>query len=320
VGYILISPELDFVLYIPNLAIDKMGETVEVGESLRLRAEFYDWDGDLFDPDSVYVSIWNNSGSKVVDRANANRQALGSYYYDYNVPSDLNISYAEQWTYLFEGVVGESKILDRGYFTVLPQVLVPRYSSVLEVATLLHQDITDETTPSEQEVARWLVAKERYIDELLNTSFTKRTTTNEIHTLDVRTPQAIGWIPVFLNHRPVQRITKFEYRYWWWGDWTEDSEGNIWRLEDNVLKVRRIWWWGRRYDIRVSYEWGYSEVPADIRELCTKLVVVDILQSEAYQHLLPAGMNSVIEIAQRAENYRDDCRAIIQRRKEASLI
>ena len=74
--------------------------------------------------------------------------------------------------------------------------------------------------------------------------------------------------------------------------------------------------------MRITYQYGYDEPTGDITELCSKLVVLDILKSERYGKLLPAsrGAEGVLPMLALYEEYSADCDRIWNRLRKIGLV
>lgn len=296
-----------------------MREQIEIGKTIKLRAEFLDWDNAQYDPTTVKISIWNNKAVKKVDAQTATRQATGHYYYDYTIPDDETVEVVEQWTYVFDGQTGDSHSLDRGYFTVVNKLITTDYTTVLDIEILLQQDIDDTTTPSMQEVVRLIKKKEALIDNLCDTAWREKTVTEEFH-YQRENPVGSWWIYFNLKKTPVRELTALKIRNWGfqWIDYF--ARENTWALDENSLRINRFFTMGLRWrSLKISYTYGETEVPEDISELCAKLVLLDLLRAERYANLLPSGVNGVLNLAFVYDNLQSDINRILDRYRKIKL-
>lgn len=62
---------------------------VVMGDTIRLCAEFRDWNGELSDPDNVELTIYDQNKNKIVT-LNPDKEDTGIYFYDYTI--ELNDS------------------------------------------------------------------------------------------------------------------------------------------------------------------------------------------------------------------------------------
>lgn len=64
------------------------------GETLRIKAEIVDIDGNPADPSTVTISIGKPDRSLDITDAAMTKSATGSYYYDYTIASDEGVYYS----------------------------------------------------------------------------------------------------------------------------------------------------------------------------------------------------------------------------------
>lgn len=83
-----------------------------MGNTIKLRAEFRDYDGELYDPSTVTLKIYNTNrnqlGSTVTVTDN-DRVDVGIYECEYTVPIGSG-----NLTYEFEGITGSMPVVGRG--------------------------------------------------------------------------------------------------------------------------------------------------------------------------------------------------------------
>ena len=295
-------------------------EEYEVGETVELTVQFYDWSNVLTDVDTCVVSIWDAAGNAKLTEAAATHRSTGNYYYLYTIPDATTVHAVEQWRYLFKGTVGDVVQIDKGYFTVTENP-VTYYGTVWDVELLLQHDITDTTNPSMQQVTRLIKRKEELIEQMTKTAWREMTVTEEIH-YQRENPGGGLWIYFPLNYTPVREISKFEIRSWDsdWVDYTSDT--NLYQVDTNLNQVRVYRYytgWARWKSMRITYTYGYSRPTQDVVELCTKLVTLDVLKGERYAHLLPHGADSVLPMMAMVNEYKEDTDRIWNRLRKIGL-
>jgi hypothetical protein len=79
-----------------------------IGDTIRLKAEFKNFDGEYFSPDNVVLKIYNIS-REIIEEINVTPYEKGKYQYDYTIPGE------EEGPLYFEfcGTVGEKPVLRR---------------------------------------------------------------------------------------------------------------------------------------------------------------------------------------------------------------
>jgi hypothetical protein len=58
-----------------------------IGDTVRLRATFFSYEGTPADPDNVVCTIYSHIGEAILESGEAQREAEGVYYYDYTIPA-----------------------------------------------------------------------------------------------------------------------------------------------------------------------------------------------------------------------------------------
>ena len=90
---------------------------VTSGDTIRLKATFYDWDGVLADPTAITVTFYDSSktaiGTAVTLTLETAKISTGVYFYDYTVPSGYTKMYYE-----FNGTVDGDPSIERGELRV----------------------------------------------------------------------------------------------------------------------------------------------------------------------------------------------------------
>lgn len=57
------------------------------GNTVMIKAQFYDFDGRLVDPDFVNVTIYSHATREILFEDDALKESVGVYYYYFTVPS-----------------------------------------------------------------------------------------------------------------------------------------------------------------------------------------------------------------------------------------
>lgn len=79
------------------------------GDTVRLKASFYNYLGALADPTGVKITIYDGQRTVLVDAVAATKETTGIYYYDYLVP----VSGVGPLYYEFSGTLEGSVALGR---------------------------------------------------------------------------------------------------------------------------------------------------------------------------------------------------------------
>lgn len=103
------------------------------------------------------------------------------------------------------------------------------------------------------------------IDELAGSAWRKCSVKDEYHRMGYPVPYGFWLVarPVYLRYFPVTEITNLEV---WQGgndyqNFTNSQQGRLgrWWLvgEEGILWINWMWWYAGRYDVKVSYNYGY---------------------------------------------------------------
>jgi hypothetical protein len=88
-----------------------------IGDTVRFKATFYDWEDALTDPTEIIVKIYDSRkvqlGETITLDMTENKESTGVYFYDYVVPAGHTRLYYE-----FNGVVGGLPSVERGEIRV----------------------------------------------------------------------------------------------------------------------------------------------------------------------------------------------------------
>mgnify|MGYP000055858391 FL=1 len=89
--------------------------TVYRGETVRIKATIKDFSGNLFDPDSQEIKIYDPSNTLKETNTSPTKESVGVYYIDYNIPSDSNTGV---WYVEWKVVKSDKTGKERYYFEV----------------------------------------------------------------------------------------------------------------------------------------------------------------------------------------------------------
>lgn len=299
---------------------------IEIGETIQLSVEWKNWAGVFYDPSEIFITIWDQDNTIKIDAgkygvdSNFEKDAVGKYSYYYTVPEDATVDVVSQWRYELKAIDADSRVSkEHGYFTIVDRGIQTTYATIKDVEILLQKDITDATAPSMQEVTRLIRGKEDFIDDFTHQAWREVAVTDE-YKYHRENPIGHWFLYYPLKYAPVREITGLELRTWGhtWIDRFDNTD--LWDLDENTLRIYRfLTSWIRWKSIRVSYKYGHTTVPRDIRELCAKLVTLDILKGERYASALPGGIDGVLSMSELYKQYNDDCNKILDRYRRILL-
>lgn len=82
--------------------------------------------------------------------------------------------------------------------------------------------------------------------------------------------------------------------------WVDESTGTLYLYRRSIL-------FSRYKQVRVNYRYGKEEVPADIQEICAKLVAADLMETDFYRYTTP-GSEEAPNAEAVAEGFREQAK------------
>lgn len=213
---------------------------------------------------------------------------------------------------------------------------MPTYCSATDVSGFLQVAAFGAgTKPTLTQVNDMIDRKEQFIDTFTHHSFKTTTITNEYRDFPrERFSYRYGWdgFRVFLDHRQI-RLTaglkldtgagdKLEiFDGATFIDWTStrtDGRGDDFWVEPElgILWIRTISHYPKASSIRITYRYGSSTVPDDIKDACMLLVSADIISNEDRSILMPDVGTSQVPYDNRSSQWKREAREILNLRTE----
>ena len=184
------------------------------------------------------------------------------------------------------------------------------------------------TTPTQETVEDRINEAEDYIDNDTGHSFRTTSVSNEYHTVTGVYSIFTGF-PIHLSHREITTLLSGtdKIEVWEgssWVDWVADTgrvegrSGSYWLdYEKGVLYLKK---WARYpKGVRVSYRYGASSVPKDVRKAAILLACADLVESDDRSNLLPESGTSQISYGSKASSWRTQVGKILGKREEFKL-
>lgn len=198
------------------------------------------------------------------------------------------------------------------------------YCTVADVSDFLRIPINATTSPTKAQVEKIINRKEEYLDRRIGHTFGRnKTITKEIH--DLALLYTYGWgTPIYLQHRNCRALDSSQ------GDKIEIWEGASSNYTDILGNTE--WYefdetYGRLYlrgylfsimrknRVRVTYRYGDTTVPDDVKDACVKLTCIELLNTSLRMDTLPMGGNA-INPQQSMNVWKADVEEIIGERAE----
>jgi hypothetical protein len=202
------------------------------------------------------------------------------------------------------------------------------YCTVEDIADFLRIPITATTTPNKTQVEKIINRKEEELDRRIGHTFGReKTITKEIHDLPLL--YTFGWgTPIWLQHRQIKPLNSSS------GDKIEVWKGSGSAYDD--ILTNNQWYefdetYGRLYlrgflfsimrknRIRVTYRYGDTTVPDDVKDACIKLACIDLISTSLRMDQIPIG-GSAINVENSIKLWREDIEDCIVNRREVFII
>ena len=165
-------------------------------------------------------------------------------------------------------------------------------------------DFNANTKPTNTEVQAWIDESQDEIDRETMHAWREKTVTKEQHHISFPSYQYIDGSLIKLAHRNIRELTSGTDLLEIWdgsnyvdylANKTEGRNNDYWAVEENgwvFIKTYPIYS-SRSFGARVTYRYGETSVPKDIKRACVLLTTVHMLQSEDRSVLLPEGTSNI---------------------------
>jgi hypothetical protein len=190
--------------------------------------------------------------------------------------------------------------------------------------------LSETSEPARSEVEAWINEAEDYIDEQTHHAWRSTTVTNEMHDHHMRW-DGFGHLEyaVTLQNRSVIAFTSGTDKIELWNGsawkdlvlssngfteardkdyWVDYTDGIIYLVSQRPLLGRDT--------VRVTYRYGETVVPGDIKRAAEMLAGLQYLESDFYRLGLPDGQDFASPKASIMQKWRDDVEKILEHRKE----
>ncbi len=191
-------------------------------------------------------------------------------------------------------------------------------------------DFDEDTNPTKDEVDDWINESEDEIDRETMHAWRSVTVTKEQHHIKGPSYQIRDGSVIKLIHRNIKTLTSgTDLLEIWDGkeyvDYlatkTEGRNNDYWANEENgwvFIKTYPLYL-PRTFGARVTYRYGETVVPGDIKRACVLLTAVQMLQSEDRSVLIPEGTSN-ISYNKKIEDWEKRAEKILSRNRELPLI
>ena len=244
------------------------------GESVRINNTFIDIAGELYDPETIELKIYDPEATLISTvtyfAGEIIRDSEGVYYYNYNIESDaIPGYYITNWNAVASGFADISE----GQFRVV-LIVEKLYITVDEVKSAM----SGKSGSSDDEIRdniRYAMAE---VDLIAGKSFYSGTDKTEW--FDTRTPNPNTFInQLFLTYTPVQAITtlkEFDLIKTMVKEYAESE----YFVDSNGVIILTTGSFVHQYNrVEVVYKYGYSAVPRVISELTSVISQIGLLST-----------------------------------------
>lgn len=244
-------------------------------ETIRVTNTFRDENNELYDPDTIELYIYDPKDGlySVVNTTDGDIRKLstGVWGYDFNIPADAVTGWwIVNWTAI---VIGSQNDVTKAQFKVRD----PERRLYTQPEYVYSRAGQDENFVSKHDVNYFIVEAMAEVDALMGKVYDYSTSVTEW--FDTTEPNPNTKVTkLFLRYTPMRYVTSVE-EYDTSGDLekTYTSDDYYIDLETGMLGLRTLAFGHQEHRVRVRYNYGYDNVPANIQQLTTVFATLKIL-------------------------------------------
>lgn len=205
--------------------------------------------------------------------------------------------------------------------------MVVTYCTVQDVSDFLRVPITATTTPNKTQVEKIINRKEAEIERRIGHAWREKQIVDEVH--DLPLVYSFGWgTPIFLQHRRIKDLDASQgdkIEIWQGSQDTysnilgNDSWYNIEQTHGKLFLRGFIFSILRKHRCRVTYRYGDTVVPDDIKDALIKMVSIEIISTSFRMDKLPMGGNG-INIQTSMTKWQEDIDRTVADRRETFVV
>lgn len=279
-----------------------------------------------------------NLGLTSDDNFNVSVQGL-----DIALTTDYTVSHSStNTTITFVNALFDTQYIIVTFFEAFTSGDTPTYCTSADVFTFLQlgassdvnftgkTDFDSTTNPTNLTVEGWINESEDYIDQETMHAWRAVTVTKEQHHLEAPHYQLRDGSEIKLLHRNIRTLTSGTDLLEVWdgtqyldylANKTEGRNSDYWANEQDGFIFIKTYpaYTPRTFGVRVTYRFGDSTVPGDIKRACVLLTSIHFLQSEDRSVLLPEG-SSNIPYQTKSDKWQEKVDEIMDKRREIVLV
>jgi hypothetical protein len=203
------------------------------------------------------------------------------------------------------------------------------YASVEDVGILLEMTFSQSTKPTTAEVEELLIQMTSMIEEETHHTWRDVQVVDEYHDAGTWVPGwgSFGWeCMIKLRHRAVRQFSSVDgdkIEYWNGAVWTnilatgvEGRNNDFWcDYNSGILYSRGRIPQSMNSSWRVTYRYGETTVPGDLRMTCAKMAAKEIVRAENRVELLVEGTTHMIW-GDKIKGWNEEIQNVLDRHKE----
>ena len=289
--------------------------------------------GELVDAASTpTVTITDPDGTAQVTAQNMTKSATGTYYYLYDITATDIFG---TWTVRpsFEDSTPDTEIETETFYVVDRVYTTPAKVAaqlrLIDQSTQARLDFTSSTDPSLSEVERYIMEAMDYIDRKTHHAWRETQVTDEYYDIVNHTRRYRRRdVPLHLKHRDINTFVSGtdKIEIWDGDEWVDliltangytEGRGDDYWLDYNqgVIYFVNEYPYYKTMGARVSYKYGGSSVPGDIEEAATKIVNINIAETNDYTVGLD-GCSDKYAVSSKVESWQRRVNTILNNYKE----
>lgn len=251
-----------------------------------------------------------------------NNASLNAPDYTHNATNDV---------ITFNNVINDAMYIKITYFANTSPLPTSTYCSRDDVRRQLQLGYTFDgsSIPTADDVDEFIFEAQDGIDAETNHAWRETTVSNEYY--DWPSPPAYrrgAGIAIYMKHRKIRDLSSVDgdkIEIWngqeyvdWLSTKTEGRGADFWiDLNQGVLYIYQWHTYYLERPIRLTYRYGETTVPRDIQKCCTKMVAIELVQSDDRSQILnETGDVGKVTQQSRVDQWQKDVDKILDRRRE----
>lgn len=282
----------------------------------------------------VLITIYDSAGTaSVTDQSMTELDATGVYYYDFTLPTSGR--YLCKVTSSSIGFLATQEVyLAESGAATLYTPTSGAYCEVTDVQEEMQAEtaFSASTRPTLATIQKWIYSASDTIIQETGHAWHEVTVTDEYHNIDTNYQYHLrAGVRIKLNHRKIREFSSAsgDHLYVWDGsayvdyltDKTEGRDNDYWvDYTNGVLYLTSYYQRVFEKPIKLTYRYGETSVPYDIRQACAQMVAERLLNFEDNSFTLAdTGDTKQMSYDPRISRLRSSYKAILARHTEVTV-